>query len=120
MHTRFTLRLLLAILGTATALFAQAPQIVAIRAGRLFDSNSGQLLTKQVVIIEGERIMEVGPEDRVRIPSGSRVIDLSQATVLPGLIDCHTHIFAHNFDGVVDTREYRTMMALAAAQADLR
>jgi imidazolonepropionase-like amidohydrolase len=120
MHTRFTLRLLLAILGTATALFAQAPQIVAIRAGRLFDSNLGQLLTKQVVIIEGERIMEVGPEDRVSIPSRSRVIDLSQATVLPGLIDCHTHIFAHNFDGVVDTREYRTMMALAAAQADLR
>jgi imidazolonepropionase-like amidohydrolase len=117
-HT-ITLRLLLAILCTANALWSQSPQIVAVRAGRLFDSRSGQLLTKQVVLVEGERITAVGPEDQVKIPSGSRVINLSQATVLPGLIDCHTHIFVHNFSEVENTREYRTLMALTAAQRDL-
>ena len=54
---------------------------------------SGQILTKQVVLVSGERITEVGPEGQVRIPAGVQVIDLSQATVLPGLIDAHSHIY---------------------------
>jgi imidazolonepropionase-like amidohydrolase len=66
---------------------------IAVRAGRLFDSKSGQMLTRQVVLIQGERITDVGPEGRVSIPAGARVIDLSQATVLPGLIDGHSHVF---------------------------
>ena len=66
---------------------------VAVRAGRLFDSKSGQMLTKQVVVILGERITEVGPEGRVTIPAGARVIDLSRATVMPGFIDGHSHVF---------------------------
>jgi len=107
-------------LCVATALWCQTPQVIALRSGRLFDSNSGQLLTKQVVLIQGEKIMDVGPDDRIKIPPGAQVIDLGQATVLPGLIDCHTHIFAHNFSQVETTQEYRTLMALKAAQADLR
>jgi imidazolonepropionase-like amidohydrolase len=59
----------------------------------LFDSLTGQMLTKQVVLIQGEKITEVGPEGAVTIPAGTRVIDLSQATVLPGFIDTHTHVF---------------------------
>jgi len=59
----------------------------------LFDSKSGQMLTKQVVLIQGERITEVGPEGRIAIPAGARVIDLTRATVMPGFIDGHSHVF---------------------------
>jgi imidazolonepropionase-like amidohydrolase len=70
----------------------QTPQIVAVRAGRLFDPKSGANLTNQVVLIQGDRIADVGPAARVQVPSGARVIDLSRATVLPGLIDGHVHL----------------------------
>src|ERR1700730_16247674 len=70
-----------------------APQVVAVRAGRLFDSKTGQMLTKQVVLLSGERITDVGPEAQVKIPAGAQVIDLRQSTVMPGLIDAHTHMF---------------------------
>jgi imidazolonepropionase-like amidohydrolase len=85
-------RVVAAILGLATTLLSQAPETIAVRAGRMFDPKSGRLLANQVVLIEGDRIKEAGPADRVPIPSGARVIDLSQATVLPGLIDGHVHL----------------------------
>src|SRR5271154_1189121 len=67
-------------------------QGVAIRAGRLFESKSGVMLKDQVVLIKGDRITAVGPADRVSIPQGMQVVDLSRATVLPGLIDRHVHL----------------------------
>lgn len=69
------------------------PVKVAIRAGRLFDSRSGQFLTNQVILVDGERIADVGPAGKIRIPAGFRTIDLSQATVMPGFIDVHSHVF---------------------------
>jgi imidazolonepropionase-like amidohydrolase len=71
---------------------APPPQGVAIRAGRLFDPKSGANLTNQVIIVKGDRIIDVGPADKIQVPQGARVIDLSKATVLPGLIDRHVHL----------------------------
>src|SRR6202035_1279524 len=68
------------------------PEGVAIRAGRMFDPRTGTNLTNQMIVIQGERITDVGPADRVKIPAGARVIDMSNATVLPGLIDRHVHL----------------------------
>lgn len=67
-------------------------QGVAVRAGHLFDSKSGTMLSDQIILIQGDRIAAVGPSDRVKIPQGAEVIDLSRATVLPGLIDRHVHL----------------------------
>ena len=80
--------------GTRDDLPPQAGRVVAIRAGRLFDPRSGTNLRNQVVLITGDRITDVGSS--VAIPAGATVIDLSQATVLPGLIDGHLHLFSES------------------------
>ena len=95
-----------------------APRSIAVRAGRLFDSTSGQMLAKQVVLLQGERITDVGSEAQIKIPAGAQVIDLSQATVLPGLIDAHTHMF--NNRTATMTAERSMLIAIQNVQADLR
>ena len=95
-----------------------AATTIAVRAGRLFDSVAGRMLTKQIVVVTGERITEVGPEDQIRIPAGARVIDLRQATVVPGLIDAHSHMY--NTRRPNWTTERSTLIAVQNAQADLR
>src|SRR5688572_18755926 len=73
--------------GTRPGFPPQAGRVVAVRAGRLFDPKLGRHLTNQVVLITGDRITDIGPN--VPIPAGATVIDLSNATVLPGMIDGH-------------------------------
>ncbi|MGH9556656.1 MAG: amidohydrolase family protein, partial [Terriglobales bacterium] len=63
-----------------------------IKAGRLFDGTGDTMRESVVIVAEGERIKSIGPAAEVKIPSGATVVDLSRATVLPGLIDCHTHL----------------------------
>jgi imidazolonepropionase-like amidohydrolase len=70
---------------------AEAP-LSAIRAGRVVDVQSGKVATDQVILVRGDRIEAVGASNSVAIPAGTKVIDLSAYTVLPGLIDAHTHI----------------------------
>jgi len=72
----------------------QPPKTTYIRAGHLFDSTSDNLRDNMVIVVVGERIQMIGPASAVSVPTGATVIDLSHATVLPGLIDCHTHLGA--------------------------
>jgi len=87
--------------------------VVAIRAGKLFDSKSGALLTNQIIVIRGDRIADVGPS--IQIPREARVIDMTNGTVMPGMIDAHVHV---NTGG--DTPAQRAIIALANAQTDLQ
>ncbi len=66
---------------------------LVIRAGQLFDGKSDALSSNQVIVIQGERIAEVGPAASVKIPAGAEEIDLGTGTVLPGLIEGHNHMF---------------------------
>ena len=91
---------------------APQDQIVAIRAGHLFDARTGRMLDNQVVLIKGDRIADVGAE--MQIPAAARVLDMSSMTVLPGMIDTHVHV---NSGGNTPTQ--RALIAMANAQTDL-
>jgi imidazolonepropionase-like amidohydrolase len=110
---------------------AMAQKVVVIQAGRLFDGTSERILSNQVIVIEGERIIEVGPAGSVKVPAGAQEIDLRKATVVPGLIDSHTHIIMGRKPGAVggpgwgerilltDSWQYRTLVASVSARTDL-
>ena len=75
---------------TVAVMAQTATPTIAIRAGRLIDPETGTATTNQIILVEGERIKAVG--SNLAIPPGATVIDLSKLTVLPGLVDAHTHM----------------------------
>jgi imidazolonepropionase-like amidohydrolase len=97
----------------AKKFLAPPNQVVAIRAGRLFDARSGKMVANQTIVVKGDRIAEVGAG--AQVPQGATVIDLSQATVLPGMIDGHVHL---NLQAPAPPAR-RALIALANAQVDL-
>ena len=107
-------RLFLLILACAVVLPAQTQKVVAVHAGKLFDPKSGTNLSNQMIVINGDKITDVGPADRVKAPAGATVIDLGQATVLPGLIDGHVHL-----TDAQGNLQHQMMVALYSATASL-
>jgi imidazolonepropionase-like amidohydrolase len=97
-----------------------APQVTVIRAGTLIDGKASTSRRDQVIVIRGNRIESVSDAASAKIPSGAAVIDLSKATVLPGLIDSHTHIFLQGEDpaqGGYDANILNAPLALRAVRA---
>src|SRR6202789_2827569 len=90
LHVSILCLLCVGVLSIATAQSTPTSKTVVIRAGHLLDVKTGKTLVNQTIVIQGDKIASVGPD--VEIPAGAQVIDLSNATVLPGLIDAHTHL----------------------------
>lgn len=83
--------LTIAVFTTVFAMSQAAPRRVIVRAGKVLDVKTGQMLSNQAITIEGDKIVDVGPAGNARADAAT-IIDLPNATVLPGLIDSHTHI----------------------------
>jgi imidazolonepropionase-like amidohydrolase len=112
------------LLSRTTALSAssdRADHPIVVHAARLLDIDSGQLIGPAEVLVEGERIVAVGTS--VQHPAGTEVIDLGDATLLPGLIDAHVHLFLHpgaeDIQTVEESVPKRTILAVLAARDDL-
>ncbi len=130
-----------AALGLIVALFAQnhlvalakdeprPPKTTVIKAGRLVDTKLGKVVVDQAIVVEGERIKAVGPAREIleKLPEGATIVDLSGSTVLPGLIDCHTHVLLqgditqNDYDEQLlkESIPFRTIRATVAAKTAL-
>lgn len=132
--------LLIVALAAAAQLGAQpAVPVTVVKAGRLLDPRSGNVLASAAVLIEGDKIKQVGTSAQIRAPGGARIIDLGNATLLPGLIDGHTHLFLdvmvlpeaeqdRHYNGlfapelllaIVESPSKRILMAAQSAREDL-
>jgi imidazolonepropionase-like amidohydrolase len=103
-------------------------EIVAIKAGKLLDPETGKTTANQIILVEGNKIKEIG--GNVSIPAEAKIIDLSKATVLPGLFDAHTHLCMavtpgrdqgnYYFTTLLDTTGYRAIEGVANGMAMLQ
>jgi len=105
---------------------AEKSASIYIRAGKLLDVRGGKLLSNQVIVVQDDKIQRVGASSEISVPADAKVIDLGGATVLPGLIDAHTHIFLTGEDNgrydeqlLKESWQYRTIEATVNAKRDL-
>ena len=107
---------------TTSLLQGQSPQrsVIALRADRLFDGKSSGLLQSGVILVEDGKISAIGTS--VSIPPGAYVVDLGDSTLLPGIIDCHTHLL-QNYDpklpGVDELNMLQTVATMSTAKRAL-
>ncbi len=121
-------------LGWATAVAAEqqpaapaAEKSLLLRPARVFDGGGEQAHEGWVVLVTGRDIAAVGPPERVAVPAGARAIDLPGMTLLPGLIDAHSHVFLHPYNETLwndqvlkEPRAYRVIAATIHAERTLR
>jgi imidazolonepropionase-like amidohydrolase len=116
-----------------------AAPVTVVKAGRLLDPRTGNVLAPAAVLIDGNKIKQVGAPAQIKPPSGAKIIDLGKATLLPGLIDSHTHLLidpiypseaerARRYNGgfatdlvlaIVESPSKRVLMGAQAAREDL-
>jgi imidazolonepropionase-like amidohydrolase len=137
---KLTLVAVLALLISTLQLHAQSTAAVTmVKAARLLDPRSGNVIAPAAVLIEGNKIKQVGSPAQISVAAGAKVIDLGNATLLPGLIDSHTHLFldivvpaqtemdrhSNGLFGpgqllaIVESPSKRTLMAAQSAREDL-
>jgi imidazolonepropionase-like amidohydrolase len=120
--------LLAVCLGLLLPAAGAAPvQAIVLRADRVFTSEDRETHPGWVVVVEGDRILDVGPAASVSAPPGARAIDLPGATLLPGLIDAHSHLFLHPYSEALwddqvlkESTAYRVVRATVHARDTLR
>src|SRR5260370_14675316 len=105
-----------------------APQVIAIKAGKVIDPETGKTSVNQIILVEGKKMKEMG--SNVAIPAEAKIIDLSKATVSPGLFDAHTHLCLsvipsrdhgnYYFTTLLDTTGYRAIEGVANGMAMLQ
>src|SRR5205809_7113065 len=77
---------------------AQAPPVLLLKPARVFDGQVAEPHENWVVLVRGERIERVGPADQVEVPADARVLALPKMTLLPGLIEAHSHLLLHPYN----------------------
>jgi imidazolonepropionase-like amidohydrolase len=116
-----TVLFLLCAVVTSAQSQTEAANSIVLHAARLLDVASGRIVKPGEVLVQGERIVEVG--SKVAHPQGAEIIDLGDRTLLPGLIDAHVHLFLHpgaeDLQTVEESVPQRTILAVLAARADL-
>jgi imidazolonepropionase-like amidohydrolase len=137
--TRLLVLLIVALTPTAQLGAQSTAPVTLVKAGRLLDPRTGNVLAPAAVLIEGDKIKQVGSSSQIGVPAGAKIIDLGAATLLPGLIDGHTHLFLNvivlpeaeqdrHFNGlfapelllaVVESPTKRALMAAQSAREDL-
>ena len=124
----FSIAILALFAHTLAAQTNPAPPVVAIKAGKLLDPETGKTAANQIILVEGKTIKEIG--GNIAIPTGAKIIDLSTSTVLPGLFDAHTHLCLtvipkrdhgnYYFTTLLDTTGYRAIEGVANGMAMLQ